>query len=132
MLLAKLLRKKVFNDSNIAKTKLSRSLNVYDITSIGKSACSFFEKMKAICLQARHFKCLCVSKGIGITLTGVYIVGGEIITNYAGPAVILAFLLAGLATSLSAMVFAELSSIVPRSGSAYVYIYVSIGEFVGL
>jgi cationic amino acid transporter 3 len=43
--------------------------------------------------------------------------------------VILSFLLAAVATYLSGLSYAELASKVPRSGSAYVYIYVTIGEF---
>ena len=50
--------------------------------------------------------------------------------NNAGPATIISFVVAGFSTLLAAMCYAELGSRVPRAGSAYTYIYVTIGEFV--
>src|SRR3954471_16937075 len=68
--------------------------------------------------------------GIGAVIgTGIFVVIGEGI-GLAGPAVILAFLLAALACVFSALSYAELASSIPVSGSAYTYTYATLGEIV--
>ena len=62
--------------------------------------------------------------------SGVYVLIGNIIANYAGPSLVFSFVIAGIATFLAGMSYAELGARVPRSGSAYAYIYVTIGEFI--
>ena len=61
--------------------------------------------------------------------TGIFVVIGEGIGK-AGPAVILSFALAGLTCLFSALSYAELSSSIPVSGSAYTYAYATLGELV--
>src|SRR4051794_3827423 len=68
--------------------------------------------------------------GIGAVIgTGIFVVIGEGIGK-AGPAVILSFALAGLTCLFSALSYAELSSSIPVSGSAYTYAYATLGELV--
>jgi APA family basic amino acid/polyamine antiporter len=68
--------------------------------------------------------------GIGAVIgTGIFVVIGEGIGE-AGPAVILSFALAGLTCLFSALSYAELSSSIPVSGSAYTYAYATLGELV--
>ena len=68
--------------------------------------------------------------GVGATVgTGIFFVMHEAVP-LAGPAVIISFLLAGLAAGLSALCYAEMASAVPISGSTYSYAYATLGELV--
>ncbi len=67
--------------------------------------------------------------GVGSTIgAGIYVMTGSAAAHYAGPAVLLSFLLAGLACAFTALSYGELASIMPVSGSAYTYAYVAVGE----
>ncbi|NHN87606.1 amino acid permease [Acetobacter conturbans] len=67
--------------------------------------------------------------GVGSTIgAGIYVMAGTAAANYAGPAVILSFVIAGLACLFTAFSYAELASSMPVAGSAYTYAYVSMGE----
>ncbi|GAA0530172.1 amino acid permease [Paractinoplanes ferrugineus] len=68
--------------------------------------------------------------GVGAIIgTGIFVVIGKG-AGIAGPAVILSFLLAAVACAFSALSYAELSSSIPVSGSAYTYTYATLGEVV--
>lgn len=70
--------------------------------------------------------------GVGATVgTGIFFVMQEA-TPDAGPAVVVAFLVAGVAAGLSAICYAELASAIPVSGSTYSYAYHSMGELVAM
>ena len=67
--------------------------------------------------------------GIGcIVGAGVYVMTGVAAANYAGPAVMLSFVLAGTACAFTALCYAELASTLPVSGSSYTYAYTALGE----
>jgi basic amino acid/polyamine antiporter, APA family len=70
--------------------------------------------------------------GVGATVgTGIFFVLGEAVPK-AGPAVLVSFLVAGLAAALSALCYAEMASAIPVSGSTYSYAYHALGEGVAV
>ena len=67
--------------------------------------------------------------GIGCIIgAGIYVMTGNAAANYAGPAVMLSFVVAGLACAFAGLCYAELASSMPVAGSAYTYSYASLGE----
>ena len=62
--------------------------------------------------------------------SGVFVVGGDIAKNIAGPAVGLSFLFCGIMCALSAWSFAEFGTMVPTAGSAFTYTYIALGELI--
>ncbi|GAB2514426.1 amino acid permease [Lysobacter humi (ex Lee et al. 2017)] len=68
--------------------------------------------------------------GIGCIIgAGIFVRTGNAAALHAGPAVLLSFLVAGIVCALAGLCYAELSSTLPVSGSAYTYSYTTIGEF---
>ena len=67
--------------------------------------------------------------GVGSTIgAGIYVMTGTAAADYAGPSILLSFVVAGIACLFTALSYAELASVMPVSGSAYTYAYVSMGE----
>src|SRR5437899_645020 len=69
--------------------------------------------------------------GIGAVIgAGVFVFTGVAAARYAGPAVPLSFVAAGIACTFAALCYAEMASAVPVAGSAYTYSYATMGEFI--
>ncbi|VVC32910.1 Hypothetical protein CINCED_3A021110 [Cinara cedri] len=100
-----LCRKKIFTaeETEPGKEKLRRVLNVFDLIALG----------------------------VGSTLgSGIYVLAGTVAKSIAGPAVVLSFVVAAIVSSFSGVCYAEFAGRVPKAGSAYIYSYVTVGEFI--
>ncbi len=69
--------------------------------------------------------------GIGCIIgTGIFVLTGVAAAKYAGPGIVISFVITGIACILTAIVYAELAAMVPHSGSTYAYSYAALGEIV--
>ena len=72
-----------------------------------------------------------VTLGIGAVIgAGIFVLTGQAAALYAGPAVALSFVLAGITCAFAGLCYSEFASIIPIAGSAYTYGYATLGEFV--
>ena len=68
--------------------------------------------------------------GVGIFSLAGLVAHGDADNPGVGPAVVIAFLVAGLASAAAALSYAEFAGMIPRAGSAYTYGYVALGEII--
>lgn len=67
----------------------------------------------------------------GIIGAGIFTLAGTVANGTAGPAVLISFLIAGVASAAAALSYAEFAGLIPKAGSAYTYGYAVLGELVG-
>ncbi|MFB9430179.1 amino acid permease [Streptoalloteichus tenebrarius] len=67
----------------------------------------------------------------GIIGAGIFSLAGAVANKTAGPAVLISFLVAGIASAAAAFAYAEFAGLIPKAGSAYTYGYAVLGEIVG-
>ncbi|CAA7599470.1 Amino acid/polyamine transporter I [Acididesulfobacillus acetoxydans] len=89
------------SESEEQQTKLKRALSAFDLTALGIG---------------------------GIIGTGIFVLTGIGASNFAGPALVISFIIAGLASGLAALSYAEFAAMIPVAGSAYTYGYAALGE----
>jgi APA family basic amino acid/polyamine antiporter len=69
--------------------------------------------------------------GIGAIIgTGIFVLTGSAAAQYAGPAIVLAFIIAGIGCAFAGLCYAEFAAMIPIAGSAYTYGYATLGELV--
>lgn len=69
--------------------------------------------------------------GIGAVIgAGIFVLTGQAAAQYAGPAIVISFLISGFACLFAGLCYAEFASMIPISGSAYTYAYATMGEFM--
>lgn len=91
-------------DDTAEDQKLSKHLGLWQLTAIGVG---------------------------GIIGAGIFALAGSVANKTTGPAVLISFLIAGVASACAALCYAEFTGMVPKAGSAYTYGYVSLGELAG-
>lgn len=70
-----------------------------------------------------------ITLGIGAIIgAGIFVLTGSAAAQYAGPAIILSFVLAGIACAFAGLCYSEFASLIPIAGSAYTYGYATLGE----
>ena len=70
--------------------------------------------------------------GIGaIVGAGIFVLTGVAAARYAGPAIMLSFVISGTACAMAALCYAEFAAMIPIAGSAYSYSYATMGELIG-
>ncbi len=85
-------------------------------------------RLNSTALGAFSLTLLGVASVVG---AGIFVVTGDAAAHYAGPAVLISFVLAGIVAGLTALCYAELASMIPAAGSTYSYAFAAFGSFVG-
>src|SRR5690349_3308480 len=69
--------------------------------------------------------------GIGAIIgAGIFVLTGTAAANFAGPAIVISFIIAGFGCLFAGLCYAEFASMIPVAGSAYTYGYATLGEFI--
>ncbi|MHA2958868.1 amino acid permease [Priestia megaterium] len=93
----------LIGETNSKGVKLKKDLGAFDLTMLGIGA---------------------------IIGTGIFVLTGVAAAEHAGPALVISFIMSGLACVFAALCYAEFASTVPVSGSAYTYSYATFGELI--
>jgi len=71
-----------------------------------------------------------ITLGIGAIIgAGIFVLTGEVSAHYAGPGIVISFIISAIACTCAGLCYAELAAMIPISGSAYTYAYATLGEF---
>ena len=103
-------------DSNLLKTKSIEQL----ISDVEKGGRALRRSLTAMDLTLL---------GIGAIIgTGIFVLTGTAAANQAGPAIVVSYMVAGLACAFAVLCYAEFAAMIPIAGSAYTYAYATLGE----
>src|SRR5438045_4803261 len=96
---------------------------------IKKTDFSDVEKDEGPKLQRTIGKWGLTALGIGAVIGGgIFVITGQAAAEHAGPAIILAFIMAAVCCGFTAVCYAEVATLIPISGSSYSYAYATLGE----
>jgi len=95
--------KELISHSNESEHRLNRTLTATNLTTLGVGA---------------------------IIGAGIFVLTGQAAAQYAGPAIVISFIISGIACMFAGLCYAEFASMIPVAGSAYTYAYATLGEFV--
>ncbi len=93
----------ILEDIETEKHQLRRALNAFDLTILGIGA---------------------------IVGVGIFVLTGVASARFAGPGIVLSFVISGFACAFAALCYAEFASLIPVAGSAYNYAYATLGEII--
>jgi len=93
----------ILEDIETEKHQLLRALNAFDLTILGIGAV------------------------VGV---GIFVLTGTASARFAGPGIVLSFVISGFACAFAALCYAEFASLIPVAGSAYNYAYATLGELI--
>src|SRR6476620_4997697 len=99
-----------------------------NLDAILATAAADRKRLNSNALGAFSLTLLGVASVVG---AGIFVVTGDAAAHYAGPAVLISFILAGIVAGLTALCYAELASMIPAAGSTYSYAFAAFGSFVG-
>jgi len=106
---------------NPRKNKLFTTKPIHDIIRESESK----EGLRRT-LTATNLTTLGVGAIIG---AGIFVITGQAAAQYAGPAILISFIISGIACAFAGLCYAEFASMIPIAGSAYTYAYATMGEF---
>src|SRR5439155_24215609 len=112
--------------ARFSKTKTNSTMNLFrrkSVTDLQAEALTDHSLNRA--LGAVNLTALGIGAIIG---TGIFVLTGTVAAQNAGPAVVLSFVLAGVASVFAALCYSEFAALVPMAGSAYTYGYATLGE----
>ncbi|KAK9888876.1 hypothetical protein WA026_001097 [Henosepilachna vigintioctopunctata] len=121
-------RKWFRTDGLVLFSKLIRTKNVNNLQEHNKIPTQDNKQKLTKCLTTLDLTSLGIGSCVG---TGMYLVSGMVAKNVAGPGVVFSFIIAAVASIFSGACYAEFGVRVPHTtGSAYMYSYVTVGEFI--
>ncbi|HOJ86829.1 MAG TPA: amino acid permease, partial [Elusimicrobiales bacterium] len=66
----------------------------------------------------------------GIIGAGIFVLTGQAAAQYAGPGIVLSFVISAIGCAFAGLCYAEFASMIPIAGSAYTYSYATLGEIL--
>jgi len=104
-------------------SRLFAKKSINDLMSQATDSTSGFKRA----LTATNLTTLGIGAIIG---AGIFVLTGQAAAQYAGPGIVLSFIISGLACAFAGLCYAEFASMIPIAGSAYTYSYATLGEFL--